>query len=769
MPSSMGETYEPDAAKQSSPVKPLLREAEKQQDHPPEASPIASYADTPLEIHDGLILDGLGRNVLLRGINLSGASKMPFKPYITTHTTEGFFDHRNVSFVGRPFPLEDADEHFGRLAAWGFMFLRFIVTWEAIEHKGPGEYDEEYFDYLVAVLRKAKEYRFKCLIDPHQDVWSRFTGGSGAPGWTLELAGFELENLAPSGACISQNTYPDVTAVPRMIWSTNYNKLAAATMFTLFFAGKTFAPKCLVDGENIQTYLQRHYFQSYVVLAERLKSEGDLLDNVVVGYDTLNEPACGYIGIAHCGKVPREWELKLGPTPSPFEGMLAGNGATVTVADCDFKWNGPGKVGSVTINESKVRAWREGKTCIWADHGVWDPETGKLLRPDYFARDPVSGDIIDDWTLTFWKPFVRDFTKALRGAHPSAIIFLDPPVNHRPPPFDWEGADSDIAGRFINAPHWYDGMTLIKKSFTSFFTLDYVGWKFGMYKTLLSSLSFGYNGIRKNFALQLSWIKKATTERLGDQIPTLIGEFGIPFDLNNRVAYITGDYKNHHLALDANLAAMESNLLHFTLWNYCPDNCHQWGDQWNDEDLSLYSKDDAGNDWEGARAGLAAIRPHAFLVSGTPTRVSYIPPPPRPAASIVASQTPSSSRPATRQSSVKSTTRTVSRQSTFRSASTATSAFELDFVAQPSKKDTVIYVPLRGPWADRGCVRVMVEPADAANGWRWDGVHLVLEVDGGEQGGVEVHVRLEAGGNVGSNTKVEPSNTKVEPIEEVSR
>lgn len=81
--------------------------------------------------------DSLGRTVLFHGINLSGASKNPSNPPIPSHQLEGFFDHRNVSFIGRPFPLSEADQHFSRLKQWGFNFLRFIVTWEALEHSGP--------------------------------------------------------------------------------------------------------------------------------------------------------------------------------------------------------------------------------------------------------------------------------------------------------------------------------------------------------------------------------------------------------------------------------------------------------------------------------------------------------------------------------------------------------------------------------------------------------------------------------------------------------
>ena len=47
-------------------------------------------------------------------------------------------------------------------------------------------YDEAYLDYLLMVVRKAGEYGISVFIDPHQDVWSRWTGGDGAPAWTLE-------------------------------------------------------------------------------------------------------------------------------------------------------------------------------------------------------------------------------------------------------------------------------------------------------------------------------------------------------------------------------------------------------------------------------------------------------------------------------------------------------------------------------------------------------------------------------------------------------
>src|SRR4051812_36350995 len=108
--------------------------------------------------------DEHGRRLILRGTNLSGSTKVPVSPNGATYNRDGFYDHRAVSFVGRPFPLAEADEHFRRLRAWGMTFLRFLVTWEAVEHAGPGQYDQDYLDYLRAVIKKADEYDITVFI-----------------------------------------------------------------------------------------------------------------------------------------------------------------------------------------------------------------------------------------------------------------------------------------------------------------------------------------------------------------------------------------------------------------------------------------------------------------------------------------------------------------------------------------------------------------------------------------------------------------------------
>jgi hypothetical protein len=40
---------------------------------------------------------------------VSGLNKLPTGPTVGfTHNPDGFFDHENVTFVGRPFPLDEA-------------------------------------------------------------------------------------------------------------------------------------------------------------------------------------------------------------------------------------------------------------------------------------------------------------------------------------------------------------------------------------------------------------------------------------------------------------------------------------------------------------------------------------------------------------------------------------------------------------------------------------------------------------------------------------
>jgi Glycoside hydrolase family 5 C-terminal domain/Cellulase (glycosyl hydrolase family 5) len=544
--------------------------------------------------------DECGRRLILRGVNLGGSSKVPTRPDGATYRRDSLESPREASFVGRPFALEEADEHFGRLKRWGLTFLRLLTTWEAIEHAGPGQYDREYLEYFEAIVRKAGEHGLSLFVDPHQDVWSRFTGGDGAPAWTLEASGLDPRNLHATGAAFLHQEQGD--PLPCMIWPTNASKLASATMFTLFFGGNDFAPRLKVDGEPIQEYLQRHFLEAIAQVARRLRGLPQ-----VVGYDTLNEPSAGYIGVRDLSALPPL--PRLGAAPTPFESMQLGEGATLDLPTWGIRMMGMRKIGHQVVNPRGLRAWREGAGCIWIAHGVWTRtgDTARLLRPDYFRR--VRGREVD-FTQDYYKPFALRFAERVRREDPEAAVFLESEPGLLPPRWD-KGDPSGI----VWAPHWYDGLTLTLKRFLPFLGLDMVSTK----------IVVGAGRVRRSCAAQLGAQRHAAVVRLGG-VPTLMGEIGVPFDLDEKRAYRTGDFGHQSAALDRSMQALEANLLSATLWDYTADNSNARGDQWNDEDFSVFSRDqqtDPTDPDSGGRALDALLRPYPLAVAGDPLAMTF--------------------------------------------------------------------------------------------------------------------------------------------------
>ncbi|MBU6996564.1 MAG: cellulase family glycosylhydrolase [Theionarchaea archaeon] len=545
--------------------------------------------------------DAEGRSVLLRGVNLGGSSKVP-APDGATHMRTDFSDSKDVSFVGRPFPLEEADEHFSRLQKWGFNCLRVLITWEAIEHGGPGVYDTAYLDYLRAIIEKAGEYGFYVFIDPHQDVWSRMTGGDGAPGWLFEKVGLNVTAFdATEAALVMQYRYPEYEP---MCWSQNYSRFAAATMFTLFFGGTDFAPHCLIEGEPVQEYMQTHYINAVTQVAEQLK---DLPH--VMGYECLNEPHPGFIGVDDLTVPIRvAGQIMPGLQISPFDGMVSSSGISRAVKVAELKRLGVKITGETIINPGKVSCWLHDRDDIWQKESIWEPghEGPLLLHPHHFGI--LNGNPVH-FFADYLTPFINRYAVQIRNNHPDTFIFIEGEPYHTEP-MKWGVKD---AQNVVNASHWYDGVTLITRRFSTLYNYDIT----------TGSLVLTQRGIRKMFERQLRRMKEASARM--QNIPTVIGEFGIPFDMNNKEAYRTGDFSSQVTALAMNYDTLDSLLLHSTLWNYTADNTNQWGDQWNLEDLSIFSRDQQrDNDiGSGGRAIKGFCRPYARKTAGTPRSMSF--------------------------------------------------------------------------------------------------------------------------------------------------
>jgi hypothetical protein len=576
-----------------------------------------------------------GRKVLLRGINLGGDTKVPF-PNGGTQFPDDFSNHADVSFVGRPFTLDHAEEHLDRIKNWGFNALRLLTTWEAVEHKGPGIYDTEYLEYFKKITELAAKKGFYMFIDFHQDVWSRMTGGDGAPGWTLEKVGIDISKISSSdSSLVMQRKYdyskPNIRQeenYPTMCWAQNYRYPANAIMWTLFFAGKIFASKFFIHGQNVQDYLQSHYLNSMKQIAEKVQHIDE-----VIGFDSLNEPSRGWIGtkLNYRGLHPNGKSSDLpGLAWSPIDALFTSNGYSIELPfmELSLLHGGFYKKKDKIINPNRI--------CLWKDETLGDPFRAEgawelkddmpfILNNDFFTKSEGKDVNFDD---DFMIPFVHSVSQNIQSIREDWIVFAEKEATG---PGNSQRFNKPLPKKTVNASHWYDLTTLVFKRFNYPITLD----------AFKKKLVFGRSGIQKMYISQMKNIKEASDKH---NIPTLLGEFGIPFDLHSGKAYSKWKqgsrdpkiWKHHILALDLMYNAIDNLGLHSTLWNYTAGNKNNLmiGDQWNQEDLSIFSLDQIDKSFpdlaqnpfgygSGGRAIEGFSRPYPMFIAGDKIEFSF--------------------------------------------------------------------------------------------------------------------------------------------------
>lgn len=639
----------------------------------------------PISIRDGHFVDPHGRILALRGFNIAGASKVPTKPDGFTHLwdSQSFYQHRTVDFTGRPFPLSEAPLHFRRLQAWGTPLIRLLVTWESLGHAGPNpntDLDLEYIAYLRQLIEMMPRYGLKCFICAHQDVWSRFCGGSGAPGWTLEAAGLDMEAFTDTGAAYihGQDNARRAKAPPNerepsgpFVWPSGNQKLAAATMVTLFWAGEALAPQhtCLrspINGPgkpehvSIQRFLQDACIEAFGRLADEV---GSL--EACLGFEPMNEPDRGLINLGSFDSWNYNTDLHIGFFPAPIQSFALGSGHAQTVPYYIKSWPFPTRLSHQSLVDPKRRsAWLSSSgtepvvdqprgmgQCVWGAHGVWKWDEHKqepvVLQEDYFDHDhrPGCESRRLEWYGHCYVPFVLKFMHRVSARFPNHLSFVEPLPNQFMPP--WESGnsqrlqqqygtetviDSHRPRNLVYAPHFYDLNVLFSKHHASM-SVNVQGLARGMF--ILRALYFGATGLRKNYTAQLRNLKTHADKFLG-KVPALIGEVGIPYDINGCSAFVTGDYDKQRELMHALVSAMEASFLGFTLWNYNPANTAEHGDGWNDEDFSVVTSGESAADYRnklheddelysGVRCADVVVRPYAVKTAGIPIRSSWDP------------------------------------------------------------------------------------------------------------------------------------------------
>jgi len=200
----------------------------------------------PLSVSDdNRIVDDLGRDVLLRGVNI---------------TSLGEYWQGNPDY---PPTLPTTDEDWDAMAGLGLSVIRLVVHWSRLQpERGP--VDEAYLDEIDGYVTAAAEHGLYTVIDMHQDAYSAFIytaedetcpedawpgkGWDGAPEWATITDGLST--------CVTgdRNSAPAVVAA----WNHFYDN---------------------TDG------IRDEFVLTWTAIAERFAGRPE-----VAGYDLINEP-----------------------------------------------------------------------------------------------------------------------------------------------------------------------------------------------------------------------------------------------------------------------------------------------------------------------------------------------------------------------------------------------------------------------------------------------------------------------------------------------
>jgi endoglycosylceramidase len=158
----------------------------------------------------GRVVDALGREVLLRGVNVNALAE--YWQYGSFATT---------------FPLTGADADM--IAATGWNVVRLLVSWSRVE-PAPGSYDEHYLDQVAHAVDLLERRGVYSIVDFHQDAWGPTLaappgtscpagsdpafGWDGAPGWATLDGG--AARCAPGG---TREISPAVLASFAAFWN----------------------------------------------------------------------------------------------------------------------------------------------------------------------------------------------------------------------------------------------------------------------------------------------------------------------------------------------------------------------------------------------------------------------------------------------------------------------------------------------------------------------------------------------------------------------
>lgn len=100
------------------------------------------------------------------------------------------------------------------------------------------------------------------------------------------------------------------------------------------------------------------------------------------------------------------------------------------------------------------------------------------------------------------------------------------------------------------------------------YNVDVIGVLRGKYWAPAFAIKIGETAIRNCLRDQLKFLREESLNYMGNH-PLVFTEIGIPYDMDDKHAYKTGDYSSQTNAMDANHFALEGSTSNgFTLWIY---------------------------------------------------------------------------------------------------------------------------------------------------------------------------------------------------------
>ena len=140
------------------------------------ASP--SLESLRVTVDGGLIRDGLGRELLLRGVNTGGRAKLP--PFVAFP----FSESGRAEQAGAAAFDEALAAYANRVRDWGHNVVRLPFTWHALEPTR-GTYDDAFLDRYEAIAKAFSDRGIRVIVDFHQDVFATPFCGDGFPPWAI--------------------------------------------------------------------------------------------------------------------------------------------------------------------------------------------------------------------------------------------------------------------------------------------------------------------------------------------------------------------------------------------------------------------------------------------------------------------------------------------------------------------------------------------------------------------------------------------------------